>query len=95
MAYRSFLEVLAGSHPPRYAASLKPSSPKFIHSSPISPERALLLARRDDAGIVSSEDDLTDELVSSLNRRICEARYEQVFAADPSYLKSLAETVSI
>src|SRR6266511_594341 len=34
MAYRSFLEVLAGSHPPRYAASLKPSSPRFTHSSP-------------------------------------------------------------
>src|SRR6266511_3720323 len=33
MAYRSFLEVLAGSHPPRYAASLKPSSPRFTHSS--------------------------------------------------------------
>jgi hypothetical protein len=33
MAYRSFREVLAGSHPPRYAASLKPSSPRFSHSS--------------------------------------------------------------
>jgi hypothetical protein len=33
MAYRSFLEVLAGSHPPRYAASLNPSSPRFGHSS--------------------------------------------------------------
>src|SRR5512132_1281686 len=33
MAYRSFLEVPAGSHPPRYAASLKPSSPRFTHSS--------------------------------------------------------------
>src|SRR5512132_4400895 len=33
MAYRSFLEVLAGYHPPRYAASLKPSSPRFTHSS--------------------------------------------------------------
>src|SRR5512147_2720961 len=33
MAYRSFLEVLAGSHPPQYAASLKPSSPRFTHSS--------------------------------------------------------------
>jgi hypothetical protein len=33
IAYRSFREVLAGSHPPRYAASLKPSSPRFIHSS--------------------------------------------------------------
>src|SRR4249920_365199 len=33
MAYRSFREVLAGSHPPRYAASLKPSSPRFTHSS--------------------------------------------------------------
>jgi hypothetical protein len=34
MAYRSFLEVLAGSYPPRYAASLKSSSPRFTHSSP-------------------------------------------------------------
>jgi hypothetical protein len=33
MAYRSFLEVLAGSYPPRYAASLKSSSPRFTHSS--------------------------------------------------------------
>jgi hypothetical protein len=33
MAYRSFLEVLAGSHPPRYAASLKSSSPRFPNSS--------------------------------------------------------------
>jgi len=33
MVYRSFLEVLAGSHLPRYAASLKPSSPRFTHSS--------------------------------------------------------------
>jgi hypothetical protein len=40
MAYRSFLEVLAGSYPPRYAASLKPSSPRFTHSSP-EPERQL------------------------------------------------------
>src|SRR6476661_6518469 len=34
MAYRSFREVLAGSHPPRYAAYLKPSSPRFTHNSP-------------------------------------------------------------
>jgi transposase len=33
MAYRSFREVLAGSHPPRYAAYLKPSSPIFTHNS--------------------------------------------------------------
>src|SRR6266511_2089514 len=32
MAYRSFLEVPAGSHSPRYAASLKPSSPRFTHT---------------------------------------------------------------
>ena len=37
MAYRSFLEVLAGSHPPRYAASLKPSSPRFNPSSETDP----------------------------------------------------------
>jgi hypothetical protein len=33
MVYRSFLEVLAGSHPPRSTACLKPSSPRFGHSS--------------------------------------------------------------
>jgi hypothetical protein len=35
MVYRSFLEVLAGSHPPRYTASLKPSSPRSGHSSTV------------------------------------------------------------
>ncbi len=32
--------VQAGLHPPRYAASLKPSSPRFGHSSRTSPLRA-------------------------------------------------------
>src|SRR5512143_2511492 len=45
MAYRYFLEVLAGSHPPRYAASLKPSSPRFTHSSCRGAELAHVIRR--------------------------------------------------
>src|SRR5512132_3427913 len=48
MAYRSFLEVLAGSHPPRYAASLKPSSPRFTHSSAPWPADLMRLGSRDE-----------------------------------------------
>ena len=35
MAYRSFGRFRQARHPPRYAASLTPSSPSFEHSSPI------------------------------------------------------------
>ena len=55
---------------------------------PVSPNRAMLLERQDQESLVHSEDNLTDDLVAMLNRKMYKGSYEQVFGTDGQYLKS-------
>lgn len=56
---------------------------------PVSPERSMLMELIDSESSVGSDDNLTDEMVDSLNRKILEGTHEQAFGGDMAYLKQL------